>query len=79
MERLNYYENKLYHLQDTLEYTLYKDHISKRELLNIIYLKHDIKKYERVISSIMATNYMISYKKEFHGEKTFKKMVKFIL
>lgn len=79
MERLNYYENKLYHLQDTLEYTLYKDHISKRELMNIIYLKQDIKKYERVIASIMATNYMISYKKEFHGEKIFKKMVKFIL
>lgn len=68
MERLNYYENKLCYLKDTFEYNLYKDHISNHELRNLIYLKQEIKKYERVIASIMSTlyymNYM-NYKKEY--------------
>ncbi len=62
--RLDFYENKLIHFNQELDYILYKDHISDYELCSIIHIKYKIKHIERIITTILSHVYYIKYMEE---------------
>lgn len=62
--RLDFYENKLAHYKQDLDYVLYKDHISDYEMRSIIHLKHKIKHINRIITTILSSLYFVGYMEE---------------
>jgi hypothetical protein len=62
--RLHFYENKLVHYKQDLDYVLYKDHISDYELRSIIHLKDKIKHINRIIATILSSIYFVKYMEE---------------
>lgn len=62
--RLDFYENKLMHYKQDLDFVLYKDHISNFELRSIIHLKDKIKHINRIIATILSSIYFVRYMEE---------------